>query len=83
MVHLHLRLKSQWTRRESLKALGATVVSLSFFAAQSTDLKSKAKQNLKLAVLSTVYKQYPLETAARKIKEDGFFGVVSDFIFRT
>lgn len=81
MVHLHQRQKSQWTRRESLKALGATVVSLPLFGAQSTGLKSKANQNLKLAVLSAVYKQYPLETAARKIKEDGFSGVVSDFKF--
>jgi len=81
MDHFHLRLRSQWTRRESLKVLGATVVSLPLFAAQRTDLKSIAKQNLKLAVISTVYKQYPLETAVRKIKEDGFSGVVSDFIF--
>jgi sugar phosphate isomerase/epimerase len=81
MVHFHLSLRSQWTRRESLKAMGATVISLPFFAAQSVDHKNKARQNLKLAVLSTVYKQYPLETAARKINEDGFSGVVSDFIF--
>lgn len=54
-------------------------------AATSTaaaDLKTKAKQNLKLGIFTGVYGHLPLEEAVRRIKEDGFSRVVLQYHFK-
>jgi sugar phosphate isomerase/epimerase len=81
MEHLDELLRTPWTRREWLKALGGVVLAQPLFAAENVNLKSEAKRNLKLAIFSSVYGQLPLETAAQRIKLDGFTGVVTDFVF--
>jgi sugar phosphate isomerase/epimerase len=50
-------------------------------ALAAEDLKGKAKKNLKLAIFTGVYAALPLEEAARRIKADGFSGVVLDYAF--
>jgi sugar phosphate isomerase/epimerase len=80
-MFLHEDPKSLWSRREYLRALGTTALVRSAFLAEGLDLRNKAKQNLKLAIFSSVYSALPLETAAQKIKQDGFAGVVTDFTF--
>lgn len=58
-------------------ALGAPAV----FGASANDLKERAKRNLKLATFTGVYAGLPLEEAARRIKADGFAGVVLEYKF--
>lgn len=81
MEHLDELLRTPWTRREWLKALGGVVLVQPLFAVENVDLKSEARRNLKLAIFSSVYGQLPLETAAQRIKLDGFTGVLTDFVF--
>lgn len=81
MTHHNVSTKAQWTRREAITAIGTTLLSPTLFAAKYAATNSKAKENLKLAVMTTVYKQFTVEAAAKKIKEDGFSGVVTDFTF--
>ncbi len=80
-MFLHEDPKSLLTRREYLRALGAAALIRSMSLAEGLDLRNKAQQNLKLAIFSSVYSALPLETAAQKIKQDGFTGVVTDFTF--
>ena len=78
------------TRRDVLKAAGAVALAaqVSFGAKPKAerkvnrDLKAKAKKNLKLGIMTSVYAHLPLEEAARRIKEDGFRGVVCDYTFK-
>jgi sugar phosphate isomerase/epimerase len=72
-----------------MQAVGALAVGAPFagraapLAAEpeTVDLKDKAKKNLKLAIFSGVYAGLPIEEAAKRIKDDGFCGVVCDFAF--
>jgi sugar phosphate isomerase/epimerase len=81
MDHPDERFRTSWTRREWLKALGGSVLAQPLLAAEKVDLKNEARRNLKLAVFSSVYGELPLESAAQRIKQDGFAGVVTDFTF--
>lgn len=76
------------TRRAWLKAVGAGAAVLAGPGCSllgdgpvqapppKSDLKAKAIKNLKLGIMSGVYAGFPVEEAARKIKEDGFSNVV-------
>jgi sugar phosphate isomerase/epimerase len=70
-------------RRDWLKVLGASGVGLlaSAQSRASEDLRSKARKNLKLGIMSNVYADLPLAEAEWQIKADGFTGVVTDFTF--
>jgi sugar phosphate isomerase/epimerase len=72
-----------------LKAVGAGAAAMALpalpaVAAETakSDLKARAKKNLKLGIFSSVYAELPLEEAARRIKEDGFSCVVFDYRFK-
>ena len=67
-------------RREWLKAVSGAFAFVPALAADA-GLKAKAKQNLKLAIFDRVYARLPLEEAARKIKADGFHGVILGFSY--
>jgi sugar phosphate isomerase/epimerase len=64
-----------------LKLTGAAALGAPFAGAAAEDLRTKAKQNLKLAIFTGVYARLPLEEAARRIKADGFRGVVLESNF--
>jgi sugar phosphate isomerase/epimerase len=70
-------------RRDWLKVVGASGVGLlaSAQSRASEDLRSKARRNLKLRIMSNVYADLPLGEAARQIKADGLTGVITDFTF--
>lgn len=77
------------SRRDVLRAVGAgaaaiTLHGLPAVAAEKAgpDLRTLAKKNLKLAIFTGLYANLPLEEAARKIKEDGFVGVVFEGTFK-
>jgi sugar phosphate isomerase/epimerase len=65
------------TGAAGLGVLGSSIV----HAADDTELCSRARQNLKLSIMSSVYAELPLAQAARQIQADGFRGVVTDFTF--
>jgi sugar phosphate isomerase/epimerase len=50
-------------------------------AEDKSDLRARARKNLKLGIMSSVYSDLPIDEAARRIKADGFSGVVTDFTF--
>jgi len=68
-------------RRHWLKLVGAASLGTPALLAAAGDLRAKAKQNLKLAIFTGVYAKLPLEEAAKRIKADGFSGVVLDYAF--
>jgi sugar phosphate isomerase/epimerase len=68
-------------RRDCLKAMGLLLLGSQAIGAPAVDWKAKAKKNLKLGVLSQVYAGLPLEEAAKRIRADGFTGVVTDYAF--
>ena len=80
------------TRRDVLKAVGAGAAALATQASLAAepkadskgklDVKAKVRKNLKLGIFTSVYSELPLEEAARRIKEDGFGGVVCDYSFK-
>jgi sugar phosphate isomerase/epimerase len=67
-------------RREWLKAAGLALLSAPALGA-ADDLRAKAKKNLKLAVHTAPYAALPVEDAARRIKAEGFSGVLTDYVF--
>jgi sugar phosphate isomerase/epimerase len=69
------------SRRDCLKLAGAVTLAVPLAGRAAEDLKSKAKKNLKLAIFTGVYAALPLEEAAKKIKADGFSGVVLEYAF--
>ena len=69
------------TRRGLFKVVGAAALGAPAFGAPENALRTKAKKNLTLAIMSNVYSRLPLEEAARRIKQDGFGGVVTDHVF--
>ncbi len=82
----------QLSRREVLKAIGAGAAAVAVPAAVAAEpvampesaalLRAKAKKNLKLGIFTNVYGELPLDEAARRIRDDGFAGVVCDFAFK-
>jgi sugar phosphate isomerase/epimerase len=70
-------------RRDWLKAVSAAGFGLLATSTASAleDLRARAKKNLRLGIMSTVYADLPLDEAARQIKADGFTAVVTDFTF--
>ena len=68
-------------RRDWLKAAGLALLGTPAFAATPPDRRAKAKQNLKLGIHSAPYAGLPVEEAAKRIKADGFTGVLTDYRF--
>lgn len=54
---------------------------LTVSADDGSDLRARARKNLRLGIMSSVYADLPVDEAARQIKADGFRNVVSDFSF--
>jgi len=83
-ARLEIAMKKQTellSRRDCLKLAGAVTFSAPLAGWAAEDLRSKAKKNLKVAIFSGVYAGLPLEEAAKKIKADGFGGVVLEHTF--
>lgn len=76
-----LRQTGSLSRRDWLKFAGAAMLSSQTLAATADDLRTKAKRNLVLGIDTNVYRSLPVEEAARRIKEDGFSGVLTNFTF--
>lgn len=83
--------RTEVTRRSMLKAVGAGVAALTVpaipaLAAEKKEkagsLRDKAKKNLKLGIFNGVYAGLPMEEALRRIKDDGFKGIVFDGTFK-
>jgi len=68
-------------RRDWLKVTAGVIIGAPAFTATAGDWNAKAKQNLKLGVMSNTYSSLPLEQAVAKIKAEGFGSVVTDFVF--
>lgn len=68
-------------RRDWLKAVGVALVGSQAIAAGAEDLKAKARKNLVLGIDAGVYRSLPVEQATRRIKADGFSGVLTNFGF--
>ena len=64
------------SRRDCLKLAGAAALATPLAGWAADGLKAKAKQNLKPAIFTGVYAGLPLEEACKRIKADGFSGVV-------
>ena len=78
--------QSALLRRSWLKTAGLGLACLPLLSnyAGSADQDAKktgAKQNLKLGIMSNVYGSLPLKEAVKRIKEDGFSTVVTDYTF--
>jgi sugar phosphate isomerase/epimerase len=70
-----------FTRRDWLKVAGTAIVGSPVLSLAAEDLRAKAKKNLKLAVFTGVYARLPLDEAVKRIKADGFSGVVAEYAF--
>jgi len=68
-------------RRDWLKAVGVGLLGSQVWGAADDDLRAKAKKNLILGIDAGVYGRLPVAEAARRIKEDGFSGVLTHFSF--
>jgi sugar phosphate isomerase/epimerase len=73
--------KSPLPRRDWLKVVGVAFLGSQVCEAATDDLRAKAKKNLVLGIDAGVYRKLPLEEAARRIKEDGFTGVLTNYGF--
>jgi len=69
------------SRRRWLALMSLAALAPSTFAFAKNDLRALAKKNLQLAIFSGVYSRFPLEEAARKMREDGFRGVILEYAF--
>ncbi len=69
------------TRRRWIQGVGAAAFTLPVLGMGSVNIRNQAKQNLPLAIFSGTYARFPLEEAARKMKEDGFHGVILQYAF--
>ena len=76
-----LTMKNPITRRNWLKLASVAALGWPTFANAKTDLRAAAKKNLKLAIFSGTYSQFPVEEAARRMKADGFHGVILEYAF--
>jgi len=76
--------RREWLKTVGALALGTQAASCAAGGAAPSakgDLREKAKKNLKLAIMSSVYASLGLDEAARRIAADGFPGVVCDYAF--
>ena len=69
------------SRRDFLRLTGAVALAAPLAGWAADNLRATAKKNLKLAIFTGVYASLPLEEAAKKIKTDGFSGVVLEGTF--
>jgi sugar phosphate isomerase/epimerase len=69
------------SRRDCLRLTGALALAAPLTGWAADNLRAKAKKNIKLAIFTGVYAGLPLEEAAKKIKADGFSGVVLEGTF--
>jgi len=74
-------LRGALPRRDWLKAVGAALLGAPALAAEADGWKAKARKNLKLGIFSGVYSGLPLEEAVRRIKAQGFSGVLTNYVF--
>lgn len=79
---------SRINRRSWLRAAGATLAASQLpwlvspaSAAEDTTLQAKARQNIRLGVHTGPYISLPLAEAARRIAEQGFTGVLTEYTF--
>jgi sugar phosphate isomerase/epimerase len=76
---------SPHSRRAWLEITAAAGLSLAapslVRAAPGPELRGKARKNLRLGIMSSVYADLPVDDAARQIQADGFSCVVTDFAF--
>jgi sugar phosphate isomerase/epimerase len=72
---------SRITRRHCLKIAGTAAVGGWAATAEAKHLATKAKKNIRLGIFAQVYRQFPLEEAAGRIKADGFRSVITNFNF--
>jgi sugar phosphate isomerase/epimerase len=72
---------STQTRRDWLKVMGVLLAGSPVFGASGADLRARAKKNLKLAVFTGVYAGLPVADAAKRIKDEGFSGVIQEYAF--
>ena len=75
-----------WSRRGCLRAMGAALLSTSAFkparsSAAGDDLAANAKAPIRLGIDAGVYRSLPVEDAIRRIRDDGFTSVLTDFAF--
>lgn len=68
-------------RRDLLKGAAALALGSLAVPAQATHLRTKARKNFRLGITSHVYGSLPLDEAARRIKEDGFRSVLTNYRF--
>jgi sugar phosphate isomerase/epimerase len=74
-------MRTVWNRRKWLKTAGVTAVALTCGVTARADLRETAKKKIHLAVFTGPYSGLPVAEAARKIKADGFEGVVCEYSF--
>jgi sugar phosphate isomerase/epimerase len=74
-------LRPPLSRRRWLSLAGITALGLPAGVARAVDLRAKARKRIRLAVFTGVYAGLPLEEAARRIKADGFGGVICEYAF--
>ncbi len=76
------------TRREALGVIGGGAAAMlaggTLAAAEKDEAgpRRKAERNLKLGIFTSVYGELPVDEAARRIRDDGFTGVVCDYAFK-
>ncbi|MBM3334369.1 sugar phosphate isomerase/epimerase, partial [Candidatus Sumerlaeota bacterium] len=70
------------TRRDLLKMASGAALGGPALAASESDLRAKARKNIKLAIFTGVYGRLTLDEAARRIKSDGFAGVALQTAFK-
>ncbi|MCY2995195.1 MAG: sugar phosphate isomerase/epimerase [Planctomycetota bacterium] len=85
-IRSHAELASRTcSRRECLQAMGTVLVGATACAvnglAAPTDLRAKAKANIRLGIDASVYSKLPLEEAVRRIRDDGFRSALTTFTF--
>ena len=85
-IRSHAELASRTcSRRECLQVMGTVLVGATACAvnglAAPTDLRAKAKANIRLGIDASVYSQLPLEEAVRRIRDDGFRSALTTFTF--
>ncbi|NUQ64849.1 MAG: sugar phosphate isomerase/epimerase [Pirellulales bacterium] len=68
-------------RRDLLKAAAGLAIGSMAGPAWATHLRTKSRKNFRLGITSHVYGQLPLDEAARRIKEDGFRSILTNYQF--
>jgi sugar phosphate isomerase/epimerase len=74
-------MNAMWNRREWLKTAGVATTALACGVTARADLRETARRKIHLAVFTGPYSGLPVAEAARRIKADGFTGVVCEYSF--